>query len=366
MIDDTLLAELTECVGLMRKDNECDTPADVLITSGHTNDSIKDLRNRHGTIGGDRGSLIMIVRHAKAGRIHEALGEMVYAPNAVAFPAVHRLIRRMEAAAPARDPDMPFIDAQGTPVVFVVSYPRSGNSRLTSTLDGAFVRSRFSIYPSDGRYFSKKLPYFPVDGPVFVKSHIIEDSYRHNPIIYSVRDGRDAFLSLNDFVFRAMNDAKRADHTDMADGFQALLERVLPKEHYGYWPAHANRALAFSKEHGNVHFVRFEEITSAVEYERLRDTLRSCGVALSRTQFEAGVARAKAVEDVLRSQIRQWSREAVFPEGSLMARWMALKGSSKWQRLLSVEDKTYLHEAGITKPLMEFGYETDPDWWSRP
>lgn len=365
MIDDTLLAELNECVGLLRDDNECDAPASILIASGHPNDTIRDLRRRHGPINAERGWLILMIRHAQAGKIMDALGTMAFAPNALAFPAVRRLIRHLEAAAPPRDPEMPFIDAQGTPVVFVVSYPRSGNSRLTSTMEGAYPRSRFTIYPFDGRYFSKKLAHFPVDGPVFVKSHIIEDAYRHNPVIYGVRDGRDSLLSLNDFAYRAMTDERKATHTDMAHGLDTLLDKVLPREHYGDWPTHVNKALAFSREHGNVHFVRFEELTSAVEYERLRDTLRTCGVALRREQFDEGVARAKDVEQALRSKIKQWSRDQIYPEGSLMAKWMALKGSSKWQRLLSAGDKKRLHEAGLTKPLMDLGYETDPDWWSQ-
>jgi hypothetical protein len=48
-----------------------------------------------------------------------------------------------------------------------------------------------------------------------------------------------------------------------------------------------------------------------------------------------------------------------------MARWLAGKGTSRWRELLDADDRRMLHEAGLTAPLLQAGFETDPDWWRK-
>jgi hypothetical protein len=131
------------------------------------------------------------------------------------------------------------------------------------------------------------------------------------------------------------------------------IERVTSDIKPWVWQAQNKSDLAQSR------FVMADPGTAAA----VAAALAAAGVALAEAHYARGLAHAAAREADLRTRNPTWGRTRIYPEGSLMDRWLDTPGASKWRTLLGPEDRRRLHEAGFTDPLVRAGFETDPDWW---
>lgn len=60
---------------------------------------------------------------------------------------------------------------------------------------------------------------------------------------------------------------------------------------------------------------------------------------------------------------RSWGIGAEFPPESLFHEWSNNRQGSSWRQAWDAEAKKAFHETGATEFLIEYGYESDPDWW---
>jgi hypothetical protein len=148
----------------------------------------------------------------------------------------------------------------GTPIIWLASYPRSGNTFLRTILWHCFGLRSASVYPKDlggnsalegyvghiehGPEIRGQLGEY---GIPLIKTHELpKDS---NPAIYVVRDGRAACVSLWRFGGKAIP-----------------LEAVIAGQHrFGTW---ADHVLAWNPKH--------RPNTLLLKYEDLRDHLPGC------------------------------------------------------------------------------------------
>ena len=335
-----------------------DCAVDALVEAARTARRPGPLAREFGFENAQPAALAMIVARAEDGRTEEALTFTAMAIERRAVPPVHRLLAALEAAS--SPPEGPMTDAEGRPLVFVVSYPRSGNTRFLNILAGAFPGSRFTALLSEGRYVSPRGPGCAARGPVFVKDHVLREEYRHNPVVYLARDGRDCCLSFNDFKLRKP-DVEEATIRRGADSLEVILERGADR--FGAWPAHVTAALDWKAAGRNLTIVTYDALMADDGYPVVAGALAVAGVDLSRDRYEAGLRNAADKEEQLRAKAPGWARERIYPQGSMMDRWLDIADASKWRSLLGPEDRARLHAAGFTEPLLRAGFEGDPNWW---
>ncbi len=306
-------------------------------------------------------ALAMMLARAEEGRIEDALALSALAVERRPSPVLRTFLDALERAA--QQLDGPLVDGKGRPIVFVVSYPRSGNTRFLNIMAGAFPNSRYTALFGEGRYVSPHGRGSVVNGPAFVKDHTLRDQYRQNPVIYLARDGRDCCLSFNDFKLRRP-EAGEAAITAGADSLAMIVEPGpggAPA--FGGWPRHMSAALDWREAGGDLTIVTYDALMAEDSFGIVAAALAGAGVDLSRERYAKGLDNAAEKETQLRAQSPNWARERIYPQGSMMDRWLDTEGVRKWRTLLGPDEKARLHGAGFTQPLIRAGFEQDPNWW---
>lgn len=156
-------------------------------------------------------------------------------------------------------------------VVWLASYPRSGNTYFRVLLHRLFGFETHSKYPVQGdpQHLpddTKKMMSLTgrtgLDCDVgalradlgwhFVKTHDLPDD-DNSPAVVVVRDGRDAVISYAHFILKTEQGIERADR----DVFEATLEEIIRGDHFGGWSRNVN---AWIERAGWESLVRFEEL----------------------------------------------------------------------------------------------------------
>ncbi|MEM7696209.1 MAG: hypothetical protein AAF318_17300 [Pseudomonadota bacterium] len=303
--------------------------------------------------------LALMIAHARAGRPAEALAQTPHCVTRDATNAVRRFAHKLEAKAPPRDG--PLLTRDGTPVIIVASYPRSGNTRFLNIVSGAFPRARYTAFMSEGRYVSPHAAFVDVPGPVTVKDHVFRSEYRHNPVIALLRDGRDCALSHQDFLLRRPGTRVTAENADSL-GLATGTEGEGPL--FGGWPAFTRAALEAKAAGHAVEIVRYPDLVGPEGAAVVTGALTASGLKMSAAQYEEGLAFAQKRANDLRTKNVRWERTKIYPEGTLLSRWVEEEGDSTWRAVFADRHRRALHEAGFTEPLLAAGFESDPNWWS--
>lgn len=154
-------------------------------------------------------------------------------------------------------------------IVWLASFPRSGNTFLRIVLNSVFGLSTSTIYsgPKAGvnpiydemnRLIgdvepSGSLAELQASPQVhFVKTHELASPDDGNPAVYVLRDGRDALVSYAHFA-RAF---ESAHHSKLA--FDQSLELLIrSEEHFGGWSRHV---MAWSARTASTAIVRYEDL----------------------------------------------------------------------------------------------------------
>ena len=60
---------------------------------------------------------------------------------------------------------------------------------------------------------------------------------------------------------------------------------------------------------------------------------------------------------------KPWGYDQRFPPDSMFCEWSQNRTGSSWRQSWDAAAKKAFHESGATDYLIEFGYETDANWW---
>ncbi|MCF3931999.1 hypothetical protein L1787_01050 [Acuticoccus sp. M5D2P5] len=362
MRDNSLVSELEAVMVELEKETGDPALARSMVDKARASPELDELSPHFADLDRYKIALAYVIGQAMEGRYAHGLMQVGRAGVVMSRPAVRALVRRMEAFLPEPDFDAPYVDIEGRPITFVVSFPRSGNTHLIQLLIHAVKARVCTAYYSNRSYFSNKVRTIGFRSPVFVKDHVMRPAYRNNPVIYQHRDGRDSLLSYNDFVIRGISRNRPEVVPRMADGFTRILKR-LEKVDCGPWHENVDSALRHSRTHGNVDFSRYDELMGPTGFAHLKALLAKIDIDLTRSDYETALVRSAENAQRLRTEKPQWGKAPIYPDGSMMDRWLTLESGSRWRAVLSAEDKALLHSIGMTETLMNTGYETDPDWW---
>lgn len=144
-------------------------------------------------------------------------------------------------------------------IIWLASFPRSGNSFFRVVSRNLFDREVYSIYPEKNKPLNPdELEYVKQDSEVFlVKTHELpSDSF---PAIYLVRDGRDSLVSLSWFNLAS----RTSPNPEVSDKeFQKRLKNTILSEAFGGW---SNNCQAWAGRSGQTTVVRFEDLIAQPE-----------------------------------------------------------------------------------------------------
>ncbi len=233
---------------------------------------------------------------------------------------------------------------------YLVSYPRSGSTLVRSyfaILQGA---PQLSVYAddfvgADGMALAPAL-----DGLDLIKSHELPPG--DEPIVYLVRDGRNATLSnLQMTALFGGHGFARLD--EVREALQWLDARE------GSWSRHVAAALAQSR-HRPVLFVRYEDIVAAPE-DALARIIGFMDAVVAPEILGEAVARHRQADRYAENPYNGFLNTP--PEGSIFDLLQRHRRGAYWRHILDAPSRRYLHDTGATDLLMQFGFEQSPQWW---
>lgn len=142
-------------------------------------------------------------------------------------------------------------------LVWLASYPRSGNSYFRATSGQLFGVKSFSIYPEENAHLSTLEVHASAKtkNSVLVKTHELpKDQHR---AIYLVRDGRDSVISYAHWALSRKSEKESIDPKSRQ--FQNQLRAIIATSGYfGGWSTHV---FAWHKR-PNRYIVRFEDLVA--------------------------------------------------------------------------------------------------------
>ena len=233
---------------------------------------------------------------------------------------------------------------------YLVSYPRSGNTLVRSYFAILQGRPQASVYAADVVRAVNGPLTRALDHIALTKSHQMPAD--EAPMIYLVRDGRNATLS---FLYMAFlfGGHRYCALGEVYDGIRHLHDRE------GGWADHVAQALALSETRPTL-FLRYEDLLSAPQ-AALAQMLRFLDAEVPPEILEDCVRRQKASDDYAANPYNGFLYEP--PKGSIYALLKQHRGGDYWRHIFDDRSKRYFHESGGTQFLLHFGYERATDWW---
>ncbi len=234
--------------------------------------------------------------------------------------------------------------------VYLVSYPRSGSTLVREFFSILQGRPQYSVYDDDVLGATALPLTNALDHLALVKSHQFPAD--DEPMVYLVRDGRNATLSFLYLTF--LSGGHRFSHLAEAYDGVRYLDRA-----EGSWPDHVAEALRQS-ERRRMLFVRYEDLVC------------SPGAVLARmARFMGAGPPAEVIEECLRRQKRSdsyarnpYSGYLYEPEkNSIYDVLKRYRRADYWRYIFDGRSKRHFHESGGTEFLLRFGYAASADWW---
>ena len=232
----------------------------------------------------------------------------------------------------------------------LVSYPRSGSTLLRKYLALIQGRPQFSVYNEDVVSGAPPVLSPALEHAFVVKSHQMpaDDA----PMIYLVRDGRNATLSFLYMGFLFGNHG----YSSRADLGEAI--RKLDKSE-GSWADHVSRALRWGNESQKL-VVRYEDLVRD-PHDAIRGVARFLGGSIDPTAIDCCIR----LEKTSRYYVDTPGSGYAFTPGSDMI-YDAIhrhRRGDYWREIFDAAASRYFHETGGTDFLRYFGYEQSADWW---
>lgn len=232
--------------------------------------------------------------------------------------------------------------------VFLVSYPRSGNTWVRFLIANLLKPGGVEID------FHNVQEYVPeinrnndiieaLPSPRVIKSHALYKS-AFPKVIYLVRDGRDVYVSYYYYRLKQLEEGIT---------FSEYLRR---KDHFpSLWKEHVESWLIWDQPQPNLLLVRYEDLLSKPETE-LRKMVEFIGVERTDDVISHAVevSRFDKMREIDQNKGRKYNLTGT--------KDFVRKGKAgTWQDEFSQEDRAYFKEnAGSL--LIQLGYENDLDW----
>lgn len=246
------------------------------------------------------------------------------------------------------------------PLAYFVSYPRSGNTLATRLAANATSGQVFSAMKEGYAPFSKRIYPKTYPLPRLIKDHVAHLHYKNDRCVLVVRDGRDTTISL---AFMTLQNRLHsfADKSELADFIRWVSQSYV----FGDWATHARNLMQLLTGPDKF-LVRYEDLVASDETFIGIVDFFDPGNRLPRAHLSQLFKERDTVAERIKSRPAvndQWGFGQTFEPGSMFHEWSLNRQGSSWREAWDAAAKRAFHETGATELLIEFGYETDPDWW---
>jgi hypothetical protein len=232
---------------------------------------------------------------------------------------------------------------------YLVSYPRSGNTLVRSYFALLQGRPQLSVYAGDVVQPRCAALTSSLDHIDLIKSH--EMPAGNDPVIYLVRDGRNATLS---FLFMSfLFGGHQFSELGELDEAIRWLDRT-----EGCWSDHVTHALQRSERRA-ILFVRYEDLVARPE-SALHEMLHFLKFELPLPTVADCVRRHKQSDNYAENPYNGFLDQT---GTSIYALLQQHRRGAYWRYIFDQRSKRYFHERGGTSSLLHFNYEHSPDWW---
>ena len=234
--------------------------------------------------------------------------------------------------------------------VYLVSYPRSGNTLVRTYFSILQGRPQLSVYDGDVVGSTQAALTRTLDHVEIIKSHQMPTDA--GAMIYLVRDGRNATLS---FLYMAFlfGGHQFSELAEVYDGIRQLDGAE------GCWADHVALALQQSKTRKTL-FVRYEDLICRPEATLAR-MAHAADAEIPAEILSECVCRQKVPDDYVRNPYNGYLDEPA--KNSIYDVLRRYRREDYWRRIFDARSKQYFHESGATRWLLHFGYERSADWW---
>jgi hypothetical protein len=247
-----------------------------------------------------------------------------------------------------------------SPISFIISYPRSGNTVLTGTLARLLQAQIFEGFPHSLIPFSKAIysRHYPLVR--LIKDHVARSEYFQDKAVILVRDGRDTMISLAHMTFR------QGRHSFSKKGQLASFIKWLDQEYeFSGWASHMKMVEGLLGGPDKI-LVRYEDLMT--DHRVFAGVLNFIDPnhGISEAQVQTMYDRRSEIFDDLGQNPRArsaWGIGEQFSQDSLFYYWSQKRQVSHWREAWDDESKAVFHETGATKFLIKYGYETEDEWW---
>jgi hypothetical protein len=239
----------------------------------------------------------------------------------------------------------------GRQKVNLVSYPRSGSTLAREYFAILQGRAQLSIYAGDVVNATSAALTSSLDNFEIIKGH--EMPADDGPMIYLVRDGRNATLSFLYMSF-LFGGHRFTDLADVCDGIRHLDATE------GSWADHVAQALKQSELRPTL-FVRYEDLVREPPATLARMT-RFMNADISADVLDECVRRQKASDAYTANPHNGYLYEPA--AGSIYDILKRHRRDDYWRHIFDDRSKRYFHERGSTQFLLHFKYEHSTEWWT--
>jgi hypothetical protein len=243
------------------------------------------------------------------------------------------------------------------PIVFNVSYPRSGNTIIRNLLMQAANFVGMNAMRPGPFFFSKRINDPDFFRPRVVKDHRFQSIYLWDRVIYALRDGRDCMLSLAHML------AQKKRHTLLKRGELAeFISYVSNTYQYGNWARHVRQALQMKERGTETLIMKYDRIVNTPR-ETLSELIAFAapGLRIDDRRKEQAISTVQQFPES--SSIPGWGYTMRYLPDSYLHEWSMNRTRSNWRSAYDPSARKAFHETGATELLIELGFETDPDWW---
>lgn len=245
-----------------------------------------------------------------------------------------------------------------SPIVFVVSYPRSGNTMAMWTLAKLLDAQRFTAMGANP--FDKAAAPKECENIRLVKDHVARERYADDQVVFIVRDGRDTMISLA-YMTLQQHRHKFLEKSELAD-FIKWLDRDYP---FRGWASHM-RCVKDLQDKPDKLVVRYEDLIAKPEVFRSVVDFITDGASPPYERIVSAWNDRDTIIESIKNNDRAnkaWGLDADVAQGGLYEEWSKNRKGSTWRQSWDSAAKRAFHETGATDFLIEHGFEDDPLWW---
>ncbi len=244
------------------------------------------------------------------------------------------------------------------PFCFVVSYPRSGSTLVLDAIrrygGTDWLEAFDGLVQFDKRFYPHAYPLRRV-----VKDHVLRHEYDRDRTAIVMRDGRDTVISLA-YMSGAYGEHPFRRKDEIADFIRFTQDGY----GFGSWAAFAAKVVG---RRGQPHCLveKYEDVIADGRALRRIFEFVFDGDPVDHRRVDRLHGTAERTIEWLKAETlnKSWGYGEHFPAHSMFYEWSQSRMGSSWRQSWDAAARKAFHETGATDYLVEFGYETDTDWW---